>query len=138
MQTDPIADFLTSIRNANTARHEEVIVPSSKLKVEIARILQEEGYIEGYELLPAIAEKPGAGGQGRLRVQLRYQGGRERVIQHIERISKPGRRVYVGKGDIERVLGGLGIAILTTPRGVLTDRAAKRAGVGGELLAKVY
>jgi small subunit ribosomal protein S8 len=138
MQTDPIADFLTAIRNANTARHEDVTVPSSKLKIEIARILQEEGYIEGYELLPSESGKPGAGGQGRLRVQLRYHGGRERVIHHIERISKPGRRIYVGKTEVDRVLGGLGIAILTTPRGVLTDRAAKRAGVGGELLAKVY
>jgi small subunit ribosomal protein S8 len=138
MQTDPIADFLTAIRNANAARHDDVTVPSSKLKIEIARILKEEGYIEDYESLPAEAEKPGAGSQGRLRVQLRYQGGRERVIHHIERISKPGRRIYVGKTDIDRVLGGLGIAILTTPRGVLTDRAAKRAGVGGELLAKVY
>jgi small subunit ribosomal protein S8 len=89
-------------------------------------------------LLPSEAGRPGAGSQGRLRVQLRYHGGRERVIQHIERISKPGRRVYVGKAEVDRVLGGLGIAILTTPRGVLTDRAAKRAGVGGELLAKVY
>lgn len=138
MQTDPIADFLTAIRNANSAKHEDVTVPSSKLKIEIARILKEEGYIEDYESLPAVAEKAGAGTQGRLRVVLRYHGGRERVIQHIERISKPGRRVYVGKTDIDRVLGGLGIAILTTPRGVLTDRAAKRAGVGGELLAKVY
>ena len=138
MQTDPIADFLTAIRNANTARHEDVTVPSSKLKIEIARILQEEGYIEGYEVLPGEEGKPGGGGQGRLRVQMRYHGGRERVIQHIERVSKPGRRIYVGKTDVDRVLGGLGIAILTTPRGVLTDRAAKRAGVGGELLAKVY
>lgn len=138
MQTDPIADFLTAIRNANTARHEEVTVPSSKLKIEIARILQEEGYIEGYEVLTGEEGKPGSGTQGRLRVQLRYHGGRERVIHHIERISKPGRRIYVGKTDVDRVLGGLGIAILTTPRGVLTDRAAKRAGVGGELLAKVY
>jgi small subunit ribosomal protein S8 len=88
--------------------------------------------------LPAEDGKAGAGTQGRLRVMLRYHGGRERVIQHIERVSKPGRRVYVGKADIDRVLGGLGVAILTTPRGVLTDRAARRAGVGGELLAKVY
>ena len=138
MQTDPIADFLTSIRNANTAKHDDIVVPSSKLKIEIARILQEEGYIEGYETLPAEEGKAGAGTQGRLRVVLRYNGGRERVIQHIERVSKPGRRVYVGKADIDRVLGGLGVAILTTPRGVLTDRAARRAGVGGELLAKVY
>lgn len=138
MQTDPIADFLTSIRNANTAKHDDIVVPSSKLKIEIARILQEEGYIEGYETLPAEEGKAGAGTQGRLRVVLRYQGGRERVINHIERVSKPGRRVYVGKAEIDRVQGGLGVAILTTPRGVLTDRAARRAGVGGELLAKVY
>ncbi len=138
MQTDPIADFLTSIRNANTAKHDDIVVPSSKLKIEIARILQEEGYIEGFESLPAEEGRPGAGTQGRLRVVLRYNGGRERVIQHIERVSKPGRRVYVGKTDIDLVLGGLGIAILTTPRGVLSGRAARRAGVGGELLAKVY
>lgn len=131
MQTDPIADFLTSIRNANSARHPQVTVPASKLKAEIARILKEEGYIEDYEQQPV-------GPQGTLKITLRYTGGRERVIQHIERVSKPGQRIYVGKGDIQRVLGGLGIAILTTPRGVLTDRAAKRAGVGGELIAKVY
>ena len=133
MQTDPIADFLTAIRNANTARHNEVTVPTSKLKVEIARILKEEGYINDYEVTPDEQKK-----QGRIRIVMRYADGRERVIQHIERVSKPGRRIYVGKNDIQRVLGGLGIAILSTPRGVLTDRAAKRAGVGGELLAKVY
>jgi len=131
MQTDPIADFLTSIRNANTARHPELTVPNSKLKVEIARILKEEGYIGDYEVTPD--EK-----QGRIRIVMRYTDSRERIIQHIERVSKPGRRIYVGKADIQRVLGGLGIAILSTPRGVLTDRAAKKAGVGGELLAKVY
>jgi small subunit ribosomal protein S8 len=131
MQTDPIADFLTAIRNANTARHNELTIPSSKVKVEIARILKEEGYIGDYEV--QSDDK-----QGRLRIVMRYADGRERVIQHIERVSKPGRRIYVGKNDIDRVLGGLGIAILSTPRGVLTDRAARRAGVGGELLAKVY
>lgn len=131
MQTDPIADFLTSIRNANTARHNEVTIPSSKLKVEIARILKEEGYIQDYEVQPDNK-------QGHIKITMRYNDGRERVIQHIERISKPGRRIYVGKSDIGRVLGGLGIAILSTPRGVLTDRSARRAGVGGELLAKVY
>lgn len=138
MQTDPIADFLTSIRNANKARHDDVTVPSSKVKVQIARILKEEGYIEDFELVDGEPGKAGAGTQGKLKVVLRYQGGRERVIHHIERVSKPGRRIYVGKGDIARVLGGLGIAILTTPRGVLTDRSAVRAGVGGELIAKVY
>ena len=130
MQTDPIADFLTAIRNANTAHKDDVTIPASKLKVEIARILKEEGYIGDYEVLPDNK-------QGRIRVVLRYDG-KERVIQHLERISKPGRRIYVGKNDIDRVLGGLGVAILSTPRGVLTDRAARRAGVGGELLAKVY
>jgi small subunit ribosomal protein S8 len=130
MQTDPIADFLTAIRNANTARKDDVTTPASKLKVEIARILKEEGYIDSYEVTPDSK-------QGRIRVVLRYDG-RDRVIQHLERVSKPGRRIYVGKNDIDRVLGGLGVAILSTPRGVLTDRAARRAGVGGELLAKVY
>jgi small subunit ribosomal protein S8 len=108
------------------------------VKVQIARILKEEGYIEDFELVDGEPGKAGAGTQGKLKVILRYQGGKERVIHHIERVSKPGRRIYVGKGDIARVLGGLGVAILTTPRGVLTDRSAVRAGVGGELIAKVY
>jgi small subunit ribosomal protein S8 len=131
MQTDPIADFLTSIRNANTAKKVDVTVPSSKLKVEIARILKEEGYIADYQTREDDK-------QGLLTVTLRYLDNRERVLKHIERVSKPGRRMYVGKSEIPRVQGGLGIAILSTPRGVLTDRAAVRAGVGGELLAKVY
>lgn len=130
MQTDPIADFLTAIRNANQAKKADVTMPSSKLKVEIARILKEEGYIADY----ATAEDDK---QGLITVTLRYNE-RERVIKGIDRVSKPGRRVYVGKGEIPRVLGGLGIAILSTPRGVLTGHAAKRAGVGGEILAKVY
>ena len=130
MQTDPIADFLTSIRNANRARKADVTVPNSKIKVEIARILKEEGYIADYVVQPDDK-------QGLITVTLRYEG-RGNILQHIERISKPGRRVYVGKNDIDRVLGGLGIAILSTPRGVLTDTAARRAGVGGEILAKVY
>jgi small subunit ribosomal protein S8 len=130
MQTDPIADFLTGIRNANQAKKVDVTMPSSKLKVEIARILKEEGYIADY----ATAEDDK---QGLITVTLRYNE-RERVLQGIDRVSKPGRRVYVGKTDIPRVLGGLGIAILSTPRGVLTGHAAKRAGVGGEILAKVY
>jgi small subunit ribosomal protein S8 len=133
MQTDPIADFLTAIRNANTARHNEVSAPTSKMKVEIARILKEEGYINDYEVTPDEQRK-----QGRIKVTMRYADGRERVIRHLERVSKPGRRIYVGKADIDRVLGGLGVAILSTPRGVLTDRGARRAGVGGEILAKVY
>jgi small subunit ribosomal protein S8 len=131
MQTDPIADFLTSIRNANQAKKVDVTVPSSKIKVEIARVLKEEGYVADYST--QADDK-----QGLLTVTLRYNDGRERVIQKIDRVSTPGRRVYVGKTDIPRVLGGLGIAILSTPRGVLTGSAARSAGVGGELLAKVY
>lgn len=131
MQTDPIADFLTSIRNANKAKLDSVTVPRSKLKVEIARILKAEGYIASYEV--HSDER-----QGTLRLELRYNQGRERVLQHIERVSKPGRRIYVGKASLPRVLGGLGIAILSTPRGVLTDQGARRAGVGGELIAKIY
>ena len=105
-------------------------MPSSKLKVEIARDFEAEGYIADFEVQPDNK-------QGRLKVALRYHG-RERVIQHLERVSKPGRRIYVGKTDIERVLGGLGVAILSTPRGVLTDREARRAGVGGEVLLRIY
>jgi small subunit ribosomal protein S8 len=130
MQTDPIADFLTAIRNANTARKTDVTVPSSKIKVEIARVLKAEGFIDEYAVVPD--EK-----QGRITVTLRYVD-RERVINKIKRVSKPGRRIYLGKAEIPRVQGGLGISILTTPRGVLTDREAKRAGVGGEVLAQVY
>jgi small subunit ribosomal protein S8 len=131
MQTDPIADFLTSIRNANQAKKVDVTVPSSKIKIEIAKVLKAEGYIADYASTPDDK-------QGMITVTLRYSASRERILQHIERVSKPGRRIYVGKTDIPRVLGGLGIAILSTPRGVLTGSAAKSAGVGGELLAKVY
>ena len=131
MQTDPIADFLTSIRNANQAKKVDVTVPSSKIKIEIARVLKAEGYIADYS--SQEDDK-----QGKLTVTLRYSASRERILQHIERVSKPGRRIYVGKTEIPRVLGGLGVAILSTPRGVLTGSAAKSAGVGGELLAKVY
>ena len=130
MQTDPIADFLTSIRNANKAKKVDVTMPSSKLKIEIARILKEEGYIADYSTQEDTK-------QGMLTVVLRYND-RDRVIQKIDRVSTPGRRVYVGKADIPRVLGGLGITILSTPRGVLTGQNARKAGVGGELMAKVY
>lgn len=131
MQTDPIADFLTAVRNANQAKHDDVTVPNSKLKVEIARILKEEGYISDYST--AADDK-----QGMITVTLRYLEDGERVIQKLDRVSKPGRRVYVGKSDIPRVLGGLGVSILSTPRGVLTGVQSRRAGVGGELLARVY
>ncbi len=131
MQTDPIADFLTRIRNANAAGHDEVRIPSSKLKIELAKILQSEGYIRGYQL---IDDKK----QGILRVLLKYGDGRERIINGLKRVSRPGRRVYVSKTEIPRVLGGLGIAILSTPRGIVTDRRARRLGVGGEVLCEVW
>jgi small subunit ribosomal protein S8 len=130
MQTDPIADFLTAIRNAANARKTDVTVPSSKLKIAIAEILKREGYIGDFEVQPDNK-------QNRLKIALRYHG-KEGVFQVLERVSKPGRRIYVGKTEVERVLGGLGISILSTPRGVLTDRDARRQGVGGELLLRVY
>ena len=129
--TDPIADLLTRLRNAMMARHRTVDVPSSKLKVEIARILSEEGYVAGYEVV-------GDGRQSVLRVALKYGTTGVRAITGLERVSRPGRRVYCGKGEIPRVLGGLGITLLSTPTGVLTGTASQRAGVGGEVLCNVW
>jgi len=129
--TDPIADLLTRIRNANLIYHEALEMPSSKIKVEICRILQEEGYIRSYEVIP---DKK----QGILKVSLKYGPRRERVIQGIQRVSKPGRRYYVGAAEVPRVRRGLGTAILTTPRGVLADRDARRLRTGGEVLAYVW
>lgn len=132
MYTDPIADFLTRIRNASRAKHEEVKAPVSKLKLEIVRVLKEEGYVESYQHIENEV-------QGVLRVVLRYHGSRRSpIISGIERVSTPGRRFYVGKDNIPRVLGGLGTTILTTPKGVLTDRDALKLGVGGEVLCKVW
>lgn len=129
--TDPIADFLTRIRNGLKSRRAYVEVPSSALKVEIAKILKEEGYILNFKM--AEDDK-----QGVLRVDLKYTAEGRPVIDGLKRESRPGRRVYLGKEDIKPVLGGLGVAILSTPRGVVTDRAAKREGVGGELLCTVW
>ncbi|HEX5041363.1 MAG TPA: 30S ribosomal protein S8 [Candidatus Polarisedimenticolaceae bacterium] len=129
--TDPIADLLTRVRNGLMARHKTVDVPASKMKAEIARILAEEGYLSGYELVQD-------GRQGVLRLQLKYGSTGEKVITGLERVSRPGRRVYCGKGEIPRVLGGLGITILSTPKGVLTGTASQRAGVGGEVLCNVW
>jgi small subunit ribosomal protein S8 len=131
MTSDPIADMLTRIRNSMMARHEKVDIPASKLKVEVARILKEEGYIVGYK---TIEEGP----QGILRLMLRRTTDGTRVIQGIERVSKPGRRIYVNKGEIPRVQGGLGINIISTSRGLMTGRQAIREGVGGEILANVW
>jgi small subunit ribosomal protein S8 len=135
--TDPIADMLTRIRNAVHAKHTRVDLPASRLKAEIARILQDEGYIHGFKLV----DEPGArGGPGRqvIRVFLKYGPRGERVISGIERISRPGRRVYFGRDDVPRVLGGLGTSILTTSRGVMSGREALKAGVGGEVLCNVW
>ena len=129
--TDPVADMLTRVRNGIRARHGRVEMPSSKLKVEIARILKDEGYIGNYK----VAEE---GKKKVLRVNLRYDPEGLSVISALERVSKPGRRVYVGKNEVPRVLGGLGVAILTTPQGVMTGKAARRAGVGGELICNVW
>jgi small subunit ribosomal protein S8 len=132
MQTDPIADFLTRIRNASRAGHEEVRIPSSKLTVEIVRILHSEGYIRGYQAVEGE-------GQKHLRVLLKYlDRSRQPILTGVKRISKPGRRVYVGKGNVPRVQGGLGIAILSTPRGILTDNRARKLGLGGELICSVW
>ncbi len=129
--TDPIADMLTRVRNANTARHDTTTIPASRLKEDIARILQEEGYIRSYKYLEDQK-------QGMLLISLKYGGGRERVIAGIKRISKPGRRIYVNKTEVPRVLNGLGIAIVSTSRGVMTASQCRRAGVGGEVLCHVW
>lgn len=132
--TDPIADMLTRIRNANMRQHPSVAIPYSKMKKAIAEVLKEEGYISDFEIIP---EKP----QDILRVNLKYLGDRRRqkpMITKLVRVSKPGRRVYVGKGDIPWVLQGMGISILTTSRGVMTGQEARRVGVGGEVLCTVY
>ncbi len=129
--SDPIADMLTRVRNALKAKHQKVDVPSSKLKSEIARILKEEGYINTFKL----AEE---GSQKVLRLYLKYTTANLPAIAHIERISRPGCRVYVGSKDIPRVLGGLGVNILTTPKGVMTGKTARKEGVGGELLCQIW
>ncbi len=134
--TDPIADMLTRIRNAVSAKHTRVDMPSSRLKTEIARILQDEGYIQGFKLLDDAAQA--AATTKTLRLFLKYGPRGERLITGVERISRPGRRVYFGKEDVPEVLGGLGTSILTTSRGVMTGRAAAKAGVGGEVLCNVW
>jgi small subunit ribosomal protein S8 len=130
MTTDPIADMLTRIRNGIGARHQRVDMPSSKLKLELARILKEEGYISNFKLGEEGKKKV-------LKIFLRYSAEGRSVISELERISKPGRRVYVGAREIPKVLGGLGVNILTTPRGVMTGKSARKAGVGGEVLCSV-
>jgi len=136
--TDPISDMLTRLRNAVSAKHTRVDMPASKLKAEIARILQDEGYIQGFRIVEAPAEREGRQPRQLIRVFLKYGPRGEKVISGLERISRPGRRVYIGVEDVPTVLGGLGTNILTTSRGVMTGRAARKAGVGGEVLCNVW
>jgi small subunit ribosomal protein S8 len=129
--TDPVADFLTRLRNGAAAQHDKVAMPHSKLKVEIARILREQGYITGYEV------RPGQPGE-EIVVELKYTEDRKAVISGIQRVSRPGRRTYVDHSHIPRVQGGMGTAILSTSHGVMTGHDARRAGVGGEVVAEVW
>ena len=129
--TDPVADMLTRLRNANSAYHEAVTMPHSKIKVHIAEILQQEGYISGWRVEDAEVGKS-------LVISLKYGPTRERSIAGIKRVSKPGLRVYARKDNLPRVLGGLGVAIISTSSGLMTDRQAKKQGVGGEVLAYVW
>lgn len=131
MTNDPIADMLTRIRNAMAVRHKQVLMPSSKMLVAIARILKEEGFIQNFEV---TKEKP----QSQLRIILKYDQKRRSVLTGLERVSKPGRRVYVKRQEIPWVLSGMGVAILSTPRGVMTGRKARRLGVGGEVICYVW
>ena len=129
--TDPVADLLTRIRNANNAYHDSLEISGSKLKTEVVRILHEEGFIKGYE----VVKDPK---QDKLKVSLKYGPRRERVITNLKRVSKPGLRVYSGRDKLPRVLRGLGIAIVTTSQGVMTDKEARRRGIGGEVLCYVW
>jgi small subunit ribosomal protein S8 len=136
--TDPIADMLTRIRNAVTARHARVEMPASKLKAEIARILQDEGYIAGFKMVETPASHTSKASRQQIRLFLKYGASGDKAISGLERVSRPGRRVYASRDEVPAVLGGLGVSILTTSRGVMTGQAAKRAGVGGEILCNVW
>ncbi len=129
--TDPIADMLTRIRNANTAKHETVDIPASNMKKAIAEILDEEGYIASYQVIED-------GKQGVIRIALKYGPNKEKVISGLKRVSKPGLRIYAGAEELPRVLKGLGIAIVSTSKGIMTDRAARKQNIGGEVLAFIW
>jgi len=131
VMTDPVADFLTRIRNANMIYHSTVEIPASKLKKSLAAILKEEGFIRDYEVIDD-------GKQGIIRIYLKYGANRERVITGLKRISKPGLRVYARKDQVPRVLGGLGLAILSTSKGIMTDKQARKLGLGGEVICYVW
>ena len=130
-QTDPIADMLTRVRNANKALHAQVEMPASAQKVELARVLKDEGYISGYSVIRE-------GSFDRLVIELKYTDGRRRVISQVKRVSKPGRRIYAKKDGLPKVLGGLGTAVISTSRGLMTAREAQRQGVGGEVVCFVW
>ncbi|MFZ3215272.1 MAG: 30S ribosomal protein S8 [Candidatus Acidiferrales bacterium] len=132
MTTDPIADLLTRIRNAARAKHSRVDLPSSKLKVEVARILKEEGYLANFKVVEE--QKP----KKTLRLFLRYTPDRRSVITDLKRVSRPGSRRYVGKKEIRQVVGGMGISIVSTPKGLMTGQAARKAGIGGEIMCEVW
>jgi small subunit ribosomal protein S8 len=131
MNTDPIADMLTRIRNAVRARHPRVDLPASNMKVEIARILKEEGYVSTYKVVDENKRRV-------LRVFLRYTADKRGVLTNLKRVSRPGCRRYVGKNEIKPVVGGMGVSILSTPRGIMTGQTARKEGVGGELLCEVW
>jgi small subunit ribosomal protein S8 len=131
MTSDPIADLLTRIRNASRAEHEKVDIPASRLKTRIVELLKEEGFVRNFRLIDDRK-------QGTLRVYLKYGAGGEKLISGLVRVSRPGRRVYVGKEKVPSILGGMGVAILSTPRGVMTDRETRKQGLGGEVLAYVW
>ena len=131
MMTDPIADMLTRIRNGNNAKHETVDVPASNIKKEIAKILLNEGFIKGFDVIDD-------GKQGIIRIQFKYEKDNQKVISGIKRISKPGLRVYVDNTEIPKVLGGIGIAILSTSKGIMTDKNARKSGIGGEVICYVW
>jgi len=131
MTTDPIADMLTRIRNGLRARQDQVLIPASQMKLELARILKSEGYIQKYSV---VEEKP----QAKIRINLKYAPDRSPVISDIKRVSTPSRRIYVSRNEIPRIKGGLGIAILTTSRGIITDREARRLKVGGEIICTIW
>jgi len=131
MMTDPVADMLTRIRNANMARLEKVDIPASKLKIEIVKILKEKGFIKSFKVLRDRK-------QGVIRITMKYLPGNEKAITGLKRISKPGRRVYVDKTKIPRVMGGYGIAVLSTSKGILSDEVCRREGIGGEVLCNIW
>jgi len=131
MLTDPVADMLTRVRNANQALHDQVVMPASNLKVELAKLLESEGYISGWE-------ESGEGKERMLLVRLKYDRSRRQVISGLKRISKPGRRVYVDRDSIPKVLGGMGVAVISTSQGLLSGQEARRRGIGGEILCEVW